>query len=740
MAGRFSVEATIKANDRLTRPVLKMGRETERFGRRASRAMAGANRLASRFMSGLKGVGIAAGTAGAALGLIGRNIVGVGMEFEQTLINAAAKFPGEVNKGTAAFQKLEDTAKRIGSETEFTSAAAAEGLNFLAMAGFNAEQSVAALPGVVDLATAAQVELGQASDVATDSLGAFNLMSKDAAQLGKNLARVNDVIAKTTTTANTDVEQLFEAMKNGGPVATSAGASLETFAAMAGELANAGIKGSAAGNTLKNMFARLAAPPTEAAGALKKLKIETLDANKNLRDVPEILGELNEKMKGMGTGEKSGFLTDIFGLRAVAGANVLLASGEDKLKSYRGALEGASGASAAMAAKMRDSTANDFKSFESAVEGVKIAVFDVVKGPLREVVQSMIAWTRANKDMIATKVREFVQWIKDNLPEIIKWGKRIAVVVGVFVTLAAVVKTVAAALAVLVPVGKFIIGLLSSFMLPLTLFVAALVIFWPQIKAFFKGLWETIKSVAVSIADFFVGIWNSVAGFMGPIWESIKSFAEGAFEFIVGIATLYFGYLKAIWTPVIAVFKFIWDTVVAAATFYFNALKVIFQPLIDVFVAIWNAVAEQFSAAWDRMVVGAHKFVAVLKKIWEPLKGFFAKLWDGIVDTFKAVLGPVLDAIMKAVKAVQDIGKDTLGKGDQPGKGGSKKPGSIQPVSFTPQVVSTTAAAVSRSIEESQSVERAELTINDPTGRAVLSKPPKGASRIRMQRSGEVYL
>src|SRR5690606_8330190 len=387
MAGKYSLEAIIKAQDRLSRPIGKMQSRLARFGAAAKVSLRSAHAMADKLGAGLKKVGLAAVAAGAVAGAGMANIIRTGAEFEQTLINAAAKFPGEVKKGTKAFQLLEETAKRIGSETEFTSAAAAEGLNFLAMAGFNAEQSVAALPGVVDLATAAQIELGQASDVATDSLGAFNLMTKDAAQLGKNLARVNDDIAKTTTTANTDVEQLFEAMKNGGPIATAAGASLETFAAMSGELANAGIKGSAAGNTLKNMFARLAAPPSEAAKALKKLGIETKDSGGNLRDITAIIGELNEKTQGMGTGIKAGILTDIFGLRAVAGATVLLNSGQQKLEDYRKTLEGAAGASQKMAGTMRDSTLNDFKSFESAVEGVKIAIFDVVKGPLREVVQ-----------------------------------------------------------------------------------------------------------------------------------------------------------------------------------------------------------------------------------------------------------------------------------------------------------------------------------------------------------------
>lgn len=736
MAGKFSLEAIIKAADRFSRPIAKMQSRLGRFAASAKVSLSGANAMADKLGGALKKVGLAAVAAGAVAGAGMANVVTTGMEFEQTLINAAAKFPGEVKKGTEAFQKLEETAKRIGSETEFTSAAAAEGLNFLAMAGFNAEQSVAALPGVVDLATAAQIELGQASDVATDSLGAFNLMTNDAAQLGQNLARVNDVIAKTTTTANTDVEQLFEAMKNGGPVATSAGASLETFAAMAGELANAGIKGSAAGNTLKNMFARLAAPPSEAAKALKKLKIETLDSSGNLRDITAIIGELNEKTRGMGTGVKSGILTDIFGLRAVAGATVLLNSGQKKLESYRATLEGAAGASKKMAGTMRDSTLNDFKSFESAVEGVKIAIFDVVKGPLREIVQSMIAWTRANKEVIATGVTDFIAWLRDNLPAIVKWGKRIGIIVGIFTAVAAAVKVamgIVAAFNAVAAMNPYVLIALA-----IVAAIALIVAFWPEISGFFSDLWDHVKRIASDIADFFVGIWNSVVAFFTPIFEAVKSVVVGVFEFIVGLAKMYFGFLKMIWTPIIAVFAVIWeavkavfsavwDGIVAAATAYFGWLHKIWSPVIDVFLVIWGAVKNAFVAAWDAVVAYAKVIFEKVKRVWAPIKDFFSSLWDGIAETFQKIVGTIVDKVTSVVDAIRAIGR-----GDDP-----PTPTPVEPSVVPPQERSAKSMA-----EELAGTPTGgggewfgELNVNAPPGTATVGKQPK-RGRINLQPSG----
>lgn len=441
MAGRFSVEAVFKAVDRITAPVSRMQNRIGKFTRSTGRGFDKLNRNVGKFTSGIKKGAIAVTAALAVTSTAMAGVIGTGAEFEQTLVNAAAKFPGEIRRGTEAFEQLEAAAKKTGSTTEFTASQAASALNFLAMAGFNAESSVAALPGVVDLATAAQVDLATATDVASDSLGAFGLMTKDASKLGINLARVNDVIAKTTTSANTTVEALFETIKDGAPVATTAGASIETFAALAGELANSGIKGSKAGTTLKNMFLSLSAPGTGAAKILKRLGVSTKDAQGDMRDIVDILGDLNGSLDGLGTADKSGVLEGIFGKIPIAGVNVLLASGSDRLREYRKELEGASGASSKMASVMRDTLQGRLNSLKSAVEGVKISIFSMTSGPLSDVIEKTTAWVRANEQLIATNVGEFIAKIITNLPAIIEWVTWGAKAIAAFMAFSIVLKT-----------------------------------------------------------------------------------------------------------------------------------------------------------------------------------------------------------------------------------------------------------------------------------------------------------
>lgn len=409
MAGRFSVEAVFKAVDKVTAPVTRMQNRVGKFTRSANRGFHKLNRSVEKFS---KNIGRGAAAVAASTVAIGAAMAGVimtGAQFEQSIVNAAAKFPGEIRRGTEAFKALEEAARQTGKTTEFTASQSAEALNFLAMAGFSAKGAIAALPGVVDLATAASIDLATATDIASDSLGAFGLATKDAAQLGKNLARVNDVMAKTATTANTTIEAMFEAVQEVGPIATTAGASIETTSALIGELANSGIKGSQAGTTLKNMFVRLAAPAGEGAKLLKRFSIQTKDANGNMLDIVDVLGALDKSLAGLGTAERSGVLEGIFGKIPLAGVNVLLKSGSKRLNEYRRELEGASGASSKMADVMRDTVQGRLNSLKSAIEGVAISIFSMNRGPLVDVIEQLTNWTRANENLIATNIGEFVQ-------------------------------------------------------------------------------------------------------------------------------------------------------------------------------------------------------------------------------------------------------------------------------------------------------------------------------------------
>lgn len=413
MALSFSVFNKFKAIDGVTKPVKGMTRATDKFGTRTQAAFKKADKSAGRFSKKLKKIAAIAATIVGVAAITAQltDAVVVGAQFEQTIVNASAKFGDSARRGTKNFKALEDAARKAGETTEFASTEAAAGLDFLAMAGFNVEQSITSLPLVIDLATAANLDLARATDIASDTLGAFNLQTKDAAKLQANLARVSDVMAKTVTSANTNMEQLFETFVEAGPAATNLGASIETVAALSGKLADAGIKGSTAGTTLKNVFLSLSAATPKAIKQFEKLGLKIDDGEGGFRDIVDILGDLNGALSSLGEVERAAVLKDIFGKIPISGVNVLLSTGADKIRAFRTELEAATGASAQMAATMRATTQNQLKIFASTVESLKITAFfafrDVISGvtaKLTDLVRISAVWVKQNQALIDTSL------------------------------------------------------------------------------------------------------------------------------------------------------------------------------------------------------------------------------------------------------------------------------------------------------------------------------------------------
>jgi TP901 family phage tail tape measure protein len=392
-----------------------MGKGAVKFGSKADKAFLRAEKRAQKFQSITGGI-LKAGIITRGLGLMQRGVTGVIGEFisfDKAITVAAAKFPEKIGRGTKEFKELEAAARKVGATTEFTAAQAAEGLDFLAMAGFTAEQAMAALPSVVNLATAANMELAEASDIATDTLGAMGLATKDAAQLSENLARVNDVLAATATSANTTVQQMFEAIRSGGPTARDAGASIETFATLLGSLANAGIKGEKAGTALRNVFLRLQSPTDDARKLIKKYAGEIEDANGDLIDITWIMGRLKESTKDLGSVQRAHILDTIFGAKAINSVNILLDDGAENLQDYRHDLLEAGGASVEMANKIRGSLENKLKTLKSAAIEVGFKFIEAFKKDGTEGLETLIETVKKfDVKPVVEQAKEILSWMK----------------------------------------------------------------------------------------------------------------------------------------------------------------------------------------------------------------------------------------------------------------------------------------------------------------------------------------
>lgn len=335
--------------------------------------------------SALKGAATAVAAATTAVGGLAAASVKVGSNFESSMSQVAATMgltTADIAGGSEEFEILAQAAKDAGATTAFSASQASEALNYLALAGYDARTAADALPAVLNLAAAGSMDLAYASDLATDAMAALGIEASN-----ENLTRFGDEMAKTASKANTSVAQLGEAILTvGGTAKSLAGGTTELNAAL-GVLANRGIKGSEGGTALRNVILALSAPTDKAAASMKSLGLEVYDASGNMRPLNEIFKDLNASMENMSEGEKTQVLNEIFNKVDLKSAQALLAGCGDEFDNLADAIANSGGAMQDMADTQLDNLKGDLTILQSGLEGLGIAAYEGMQGPLREAVQ-----------------------------------------------------------------------------------------------------------------------------------------------------------------------------------------------------------------------------------------------------------------------------------------------------------------------------------------------------------------
>lgn len=335
------------------------------------------------------------------------------------MLSKAADFEAVMSKVKAitvsddkAMQQLTATARELGEKTMFSATQAGEAMTYLGMAGWNSQQIMAGMPGLLNLAAASNTDLARTADIVSDDLTAFGLSAEHAGHMA-------DVFAKTTTKTNTTVEMMGETMKYAAPVAHAFGASLEETAALTGLMANSGIKASAAGTALRSGFLRLAgtsskstkaieemglslseatAQQEEAKAALDSLGIAMNDTN-GPRKMGEIVRDLADKTKDMSKEQKLATLATIFGTNAASAWVAVIDQGPDALDNLTKELENSDGAAEEMAKTMQNNARGAMIRLQSATESVAISIGSTMLPTLAQLGDSL-----ANEAAYVSKV------------------------------------------------------------------------------------------------------------------------------------------------------------------------------------------------------------------------------------------------------------------------------------------------------------------------------------------------
>ena len=308
-----TIIATLKLTDQLTPAITKAQSSLKRIGGSLKQTGATMRATGTSMTMGLTAP-IVGGVAAAAMAFGG---------FEKSM-NRVKALSGATGKD---FDALTQQAKDLGKTTAFSAKEAADAMGFLAMAGFDTTKIIGAMPGVLELAASAQLDLASAADITSNILTGYGMQTED-------LSRVNNVLVKSFTSANTDLTQLGVAFKYAGPVAKSAGMSFEEASASISMMGNAGIQGSMAGTSLRGAITKLLNPTKKAATEMTALGISATDAEGNLLPMADIVQQLGDR-----SASTSQMMT-IFGLRAGPAMAGLVSQGHESLRKLTNELEG----------------------------------------------------------------------------------------------------------------------------------------------------------------------------------------------------------------------------------------------------------------------------------------------------------------------------------------------------------------------------------------------------------------
>lgn len=580
---------------------------------------------------------------------VGAYATKTGAEFESAMSKVSA-LSGATGKDLST---LEKAAREMGRTTRYGSTEAANALSYMSLAGWDTQQMVKGLKPVLNLASAGQMDLAQASDIVTDMMSMFGLEAEQA-------GRATDVFAVAQANSNTTVSQLGEALKKSGSAAAAAGQSLEDTSAILGVLANNGIKGSEAGTALNAMFRDLQAAAVDGKVAIGDTSVAVYDANGNMRSMVDIIADVEKATEGMTQEQKHNALASIFQQRSLKGMNTLLNSGSGELKKLQGELNNSTGAAQTMADEMDNNLKGSFMKLKSAVEDIGIAISQMTSGPLKAIVD----WA---KDL-ALKFQE----LSPHAQQLIVIFGAVAAAIGPLLWIfGSIIQKIPAVItgfkllgvafgAIMSPVGIVIAGI--------TAIIGVLIYLWKTNEQFREAVistWTTIKEYAIQI-------WNGIKDGIQQSWEALMTYLQPAIQAVVDFVKDVWGGLVSWWQEHNEMFRQaatnVWNAIKTVVIVSMKAIQFVMQfvwPLIEMIVRLaWDGIKNVIQGAID-VITGIIQFFAALltgswTELWEAvkqiLKGAVQFLW-GLIELW--IVGKILTAIkafMAVVKTVFSTG------------------------------------------------------------------------------------
>lgn len=573
---------------------------------------------------------------------LGTVAVKTGADFDAAMSKVAA-----VSGATGEdLEALRAKAREMGSQTKFSASEAAEAMNYMAMAGWKTEDMLSGIEGVMNLAAASGEDLATTSDIVTDALTAFGLTAADSAHFA-------DVLAAASSNANTNVSMMGETFKYAAPVAGSLGFSVEDTAEAIGLMANAGIKSTQAGTSLRSIMTALAGDVKFCGETLGEVEIQTTNADGSMRELSDILADCRVAFAGLSESEQASAAQALVGKNAMSGFLALMNAAPTDIDKLSGAISNCDGTSLSMAETMQDNLAGQLTILKSQLEELAISFSDILMPAIRSIV-SHIQGLVDKLNQLDPQTKETI--VKIALvaatlgPMLIVLGKTIS---GVGSVLSLVSKAPAAIGAVKggITAVTGALGVSMGTILAVVAAIAALVAafmhlwktnenfknnilgIWEQIKSTFSGLTQGITDRInalgfnfESFTDMMKSAWDALCNLLAPVFEGVFQNIANIFSEISGIILglldvfigLFTGNWDQLWNGVKGIFTSIWDFIVNTFSNILNALK-----------GIADVVLGWFGTSWN--------------EVWTSIKDFFVNIWTSISTFFTGIITDIRD-------------------------------------------------------------------------------------------------
>lgn len=563
---------------------------------------------------------------GEKLKTVGDNITNVGKKFMPVTlgvvglgtaaVKTAADFDSAMSKVAAVsgatgsdLEALRDKAREMGEKTKFSASEAAEAMNYMAMAGWKTEDMLSGIEGVMNLAAASGEDLATTSDIVTDALTAFGLTAKDSGHFA-------DILAAASSNANTNVSMMGETFKYCAPIAGALGFSAEDTAEAIGLMANAGIKGSQAGTSLRTIMNNLSGEVKICGSAIGEVTIATTNADGSMRDLSDILADCRTAFSGLSESEKAAAAESLVGKNAMSGFLALMNAGEADINKLSSAIDNCDGSVASMAETMNDNLAGQLQILKSQLEELAISFGELLMPAIRTIVgwiQKFVDWLNS-MDEGTRKVIVTIALVAAAIGPVL-------IIVGKVISAVGTIMTLVPKLAGVINAAKGVFAAFNAVCAanPYVLIIAAIV----ALVAAFIYLWNNCEE----FRQFWIDLWESIKEIAIAVWEALKAFFQAAWEAIKTTATT------------------VWNAIKNTVTTVFNAIKTFFTTVWNgiksIITTVVNAISTFLSTAWNGIKTA-------ITTVLNAIKTAVTTVWNGIKNTITTIVNAIKNAVMTA--------------------------------------------------------------------------------------------